>query len=91
MESRGLRQHFDSVIYSDDVVRVKPDPELYLLTASTLGTAPGNILVIEDSANGVAAAKDAGASCVAAPQPHDQNLPLGRAYDRLNALSHMPL
>ena len=37
LESRGLRQHFDAVICSDDVARVKPDPELYLLTASTLG------------------------------------------------------
>ena len=40
LESRGLRQHFDSVICSDDVLRVKPDPELYLLTASTLRPHP---------------------------------------------------
>lgn len=89
--SRGLRQHFDSILCSDDVVRVKPDPELYLLTASTLGTAPGNTLVIEDSANGVAAAKDAGAFCVAVPNPMTRDLPLGRADVCLNALSDMPL
>ena len=91
LESRGLRQHFDSVICSDDVVRVKPDPELYLLAASTLGTTPGNALVIEDSANGVAAAKDAGAFCVAVPNPMTRDLPLGRADVRLNALSDMLL
>ena len=77
LESRGLSQHFDSVICSDDVLSVKPDSELYLLTASTLRTTPGNTLVIEDSANGVAAAKDAGAFCVAVPNPMTRDLPLG--------------
>ena len=91
LESRGLRHHFNSIICSDDVTRVKPDPELYLLTASTLGTTPGNNLVIEDSANGVAAAKDAGAFCVAVPNPMTRDLPLGRADVRLNALSDMLL
>jgi HAD superfamily hydrolase (TIGR01509 family) len=91
LESRGLRQHFDSVICSDDVLRVKPDPELYLLTASTLRTTPGNTLVIEDSANGVVAAKDAGAFCIAVPNPMTSDLPLGRADVRLNALSDMLL
>ena len=91
MESRGIRQHFDSIICSDNVVRVKPDPELYLLTASTLRTTPGNTLVIEDSANGVVAAKDAGAFCIAVPNPMTRDLPLGRADVRLNALSDMLL
>jgi HAD superfamily hydrolase (TIGR01509 family) len=91
LESRGIRQHFDSIICSDNVVRVKPDPELYLLTASTLRTTPGNTLVIEDSANGVAAAKEAGAFCIAVPNPMTSDLPLGRADVRLNALSDMLL
>ena len=91
LESRGLRHHFDSVKCSDDVAMVKPDPELYLLTASTLGTVPGNTLVLEDSANGVTAAKDAGAFCVAVPNPMTNDLPLDRADVRLNALSDIPL
>ena len=91
LENRGLRQHFDSVICSDDVLRVKPDPELYLLTASTLRTTPANTLVIEDSANGVAAAKDAGAFCIAVPNPMTRDLPLSHADVRLNALSDMLL
>ena len=91
LERRELRQYFHSVKCSDDVARVKPDPELYLLTASTLGTVPGNTVVLEDSANGVTAAKDAGAFCVAVPNPMTKDLPLGRADVRLNALSDMPL
>ena len=91
LEGRGLRQHFDSVKCADDVARVKPDPELYLLTASTLKTVPANTLVLEDSANGVTAAKDAGAFCVAVPNPMTKDLPLDRADLRLNALSDLPL
>ena len=91
LESRGLRQHFDSVKCADDVARVKPDPELYLLTAAALGTVPANTLVLEDSANGVTAAKDAGAFCVAVPNPMTKDLPLDRADVRLNTLSDMPL
>jgi HAD superfamily hydrolase (TIGR01509 family) len=89
LEDRGLRQYFDSVKCSDDVARVKPDPELYLLTAATLETVPGNTLVLEDSANGVNAAKVAGAFCVAVPNPMTRAL--DRADIRLNALSDMPL
>ena len=89
LESRGLRHQSDSVICSDDVTRVKPDPELYLLTISTLGTAPGNTLVIEDSANCVATAKDAGAFCVAVPNSMTRVLHLGCAHVRLDALSDM--
>ena len=87
LEERGLRQYFDSVKCSDNVARVKPDPELYLLTAATLETVPGNTLVLEDSANGVNAAKVAGAFCVAVPNPMTRD----RADIRLNALSDMPL
>ena len=91
LENRGLRHYFDSVKCSDDVARVKPDPELYLLTAATLETVPGNTLVLEDSPNGVTAAKDAGAFCVAVPNPMTRDLALDRADLRLNALSDMPL
>ena len=91
LENRGLRQYFDSVKCSDDVVRVKPDPELYLLTAATLETVPGNTLVLEDSANGVNAAKDAGAFCVTVPNPMTRDLALDRADIRLDALSDVPL
>ena len=91
LESRGLLHHFDSVKCAEDVARVKPDPELYLLTASTLETVPGNTLVVEDSANGVTAAKDAGAFCVAVPNSMTKDFLLDRADVRLNALSDMPL
>jgi HAD superfamily hydrolase (TIGR01509 family) len=91
LERRGLSHYFDSVNCADDVARVKPDPELYLLAAANLGTVPGNTLVIEDSANGVTAAKSAGAYCVAVPNPMTRDLPVSHADLRLEALSDMTL
>jgi len=56
---------FDVVVSGSDVVKKKPDPEIFLLAARKLGLAPEECLVIEDAVNGVAAAKAAGARCLA--------------------------
>lgn len=56
---------FDAVITGEDVVHKKPNPEIFLLAASKLGLAPQHCLVVEDAVSGVAAAKAAGAVCLA--------------------------
>lgn len=61
------------------------------MAASRLGTRPENALAIEDSANGVTAAKSAGMLCVAVPNPATQHLALDHADLRLNSLSDMTL
>ena len=60
LASRGLLGHFDVIRCADDVSRVKPDPELYLRAVADLGAVPDQALAIEDSPNGVTAAKGAG-------------------------------
>ncbi|MHC4635924.1 MAG: HAD family hydrolase [Planctomycetota bacterium] len=52
-------------VTGDDVKNKKPDPELFLIAAARMGIEPGNCVVIEDAPNGVAAAKNAGAKCIA--------------------------
>jgi HAD superfamily hydrolase (TIGR01509 family) len=54
----------------DDVTRGKPDPEMYLRAAGELGIPPQQMLVLEDSGNGCAAAVAAGAITVAVPSEH---------------------
>ena len=48
-----------------DVTKSKPDPELFLLAAERAGVDPTLCVVIEDAPDGVAAAKAAGAKCIA--------------------------
>jgi HAD superfamily hydrolase (TIGR01509 family) len=59
---------FDAIVTSDDVEHAKPAPDLYLLACERLGVSPGDALALEDSSNGVAAAKAAGLACIAVPQ-----------------------
>ncbi len=56
---------FDAVITAEDVIYKKPAPDIFLLAAERLGFASQNCLVVEDAVTGVAAAKAAGAHCLA--------------------------
>ncbi len=58
---------FNVICTSDDVARVKPAPDLFLLAAERLNSLPENCLVFEDSQLGIQAAKTAGMTAVAVP------------------------
>ncbi len=55
---------FSQIITGDQVHRAKPDPEIFLLAAQKLKIPPGHCVVIEDSANGIRAARLAGMRCI---------------------------
>ncbi len=67
LEAAGLRDAVGMLVTADDVANGKPHPECYELLVRRLGdgVAPGDVLVFEDTEAGVAAAKDAGARCIA--------------------------
>ena len=90
LERLGL-EGFDCVRCRDDVVNTKPDPELYLSVCACLGVAPCDALALEDSANGIAAAKAAGMRCVAIPNPMTVGLDLSAADLRLDSLADLRL
>ena len=57
----GLWDHFEPHVYSaDHVANAKPAPDLFLHAAQALGVSPNECLVLEDSVNGVIAARRAG-------------------------------
>lgn len=55
---------FDVIVSGLDVVKKKPDPEIFLAAAAQLGVEPVGCLVVEDAVNGVAAARAAGMRCL---------------------------
>ncbi len=67
LEQQGIRQYFQVIRSSDDVERVKPDPALYRLAIEALGVRANEAIAIEDSVNGLRAAKAAGLYGIAVP------------------------
>ena len=61
----GLRKYFLYRVNSGLVKRSKPAPDIFLYTADLLSVKPEQCMVIEDSENGIKAAKAAGMFCVA--------------------------
>ena len=91
LERLKLADSFDCVRCWDDVGVTKPDPASYLAVLEALGLDPGEAIAIEDSTNGITAAKAAGLLCVAVPNSITRGLPLDRADMRLESLAHMRL
>jgi HAD superfamily hydrolase (TIGR01509 family) len=69
LERSGLAPWFEVALSSEDTGRGKPAPDVYLAAARALGVEPGSAAAIEDSANGIGAARAAGMRVVAIPNP----------------------
>ncbi len=59
-----IEEYFDKLVSGEDVKNPKPAPDVFIKAANQLGVTSGECLVIEDSANGVKAAKNANMACV---------------------------
>jgi HAD superfamily hydrolase (TIGR01509 family) len=70
LESTGLAASIPIAVSSDEVEHGKPAPDVYLEAARRLGIAPERCLVVEDSLNGVRAARAAGMVVVLVPNEH---------------------
>lgn len=87
----GLLDFFLVLRTRDDVERTKPDPALFLRAAAGLGVEPVQALVIEDSLNGIKAAKAAGMRVVAVPNPLTRHSDLSGADLVIPSLAEVPL
>lgn len=67
LSATGLKPDIPIVVSSDDVALGKPAPDVYLATARALGVAAEACLVVEDSINGIRAARAAGMMVVLVP------------------------
>ena len=65
LKANDLEKYFDAVLTAESISCSKPNPEIFLKTASKLKTIPEKCLILEDSIFGVKAAKSANMSCIA--------------------------
>ncbi len=93
------QNEFDHTVSSDDILHSKPAPDAFLKAAELAGELPVHCVVIEDSTNGVKAAKSAGAWCIGyqsdlAPRQDlsEADLIVNRLSDvRVETLQQLPL
>lgn len=75
----GLDKLFprDRIILKEDVIHIKPNPEVYQKTVALLGIDPRDQLVFEDSPIGIEAAYKAGSIVIGMPvvdNPHARSV-----------------
>ena len=73
LEKLNLKNTFKSSISAENMEYGKPHPEVFLICASQLQISPLECIVIEDSINGVIAAKAAFMSVIALPEHENIN------------------
>ncbi|GIO31017.1 MULTISPECIES: HAD family hydrolase [Paenibacillus] len=85
----GLNHFFQTTVSGEEVPKGKPAPDIYLETAKQLGVDPQHCVVLEDSRNGMLAAKKAGMRCIGYLNPNSGNQNLAeadiqvRSYDEI--------
>lgn len=89
MTKSGLGHFFPVRISGDDVMRSKPDPGIFLKTAEALNTPPASCWVLEDSANGIAAARAAGMHAIAYCAPSAPSQDLSAAEAVVNSITEV--
>jgi HAD superfamily hydrolase (TIGR01509 family) len=67
LKAAGLTSRFEATVSSEEVARGKPASDVFLEAARRLGLLPERVAAIEDSANGIRAARAAGMRTIAIP------------------------
>ncbi|MBI3991019.1 MAG: HAD-IA family hydrolase [Candidatus Omnitrophica bacterium] len=81
-----IHRSFDVILAGDVVKQKKPSPEIYLLAAERLKVNPAECAVIEDTLNGLKAAKSAGMKCIITRSEYSEKEDLKEADLVVNGL-----
>lgn len=65
LERFGIRENFEVIVSGEELPKSKPHPDVFLKALEKLKISANKALVVEDSTNGIKAAKAAGIKCLA--------------------------
>jgi HAD superfamily hydrolase (TIGR01509 family) len=82
-----LLGYFDALACGDEIEHTKPYPDVYLSALKKIGADARWTVALEDSLNGMLAARRAGLFCVVVPGKLTQSLTFGEVDLRLNSLA----
>jgi len=91
LERLKILEFFDYILTREDVINLKPDPELYIRALERLVVNPQETVAFEDSPYGVLAAKGVGLHCVVVPNPLSRMEKFDQADMTLDSLEEVSL
>ncbi len=89
LEKTKLKKFFGVVVNSRMAGKSKPAPDIFLLASEKLDILPHKCIVVEDSANGIAAAKAAGMFCIAFNGPGSEHQDQSKADVIIKDYNHL--
>jgi len=87
LKRHNLEMYFDFIVSGEEVTNGKPMPDIFLKAADHFQSSPDNCFVIEDSSNGVTAAKAAGMKCIGFRNVNSGNQDISKADLIINSFS----
>ena len=88
-QQTNIAHYFEVIMSGDDVKYSKPNPEIFLKVAQWYGLPATQFTVIEDSTNGVKAAKSAGMQCVGFQNPLSGGQDLSQADSVIHSMQEL--
>lgn len=85
LQKLDIEKYFDFIVSGEQVIKGKPEPDIFLKVANQYSKHPNDCIVIEDSTNGVLAAKAAKMFCVGYYNPNSGNQDLTQADIIINS------
>ncbi len=80
LDKTGVLEHLDYLVTNEDVAESKPSPEGYLFLVEKFNVNKNNVIIVEDSPKGIAAAKASGCNVIEVVNADDVNIKLFEDY-----------
>jgi beta-phosphoglucomutase-like phosphatase (HAD superfamily) len=88
---KQLRHFFSAIVSGEEVERGKPAPDVFLKAAELLQIPAKHCTVLEDSTNGIDAAKAAGMKCIGFLNPNSGSQNLSNADLIVHSITQISL
>ena len=76
LDKTGVIEHLDYLVTNEDVENSKPAPDGYLFLVEKFNVNKNNVIIVEDSPKGIAAAKASGCNVIEVKNPDEVNIDL---------------
>jgi len=80
LKKTGVLEYLDYLLTNQDVKKSKPDPEGYLFLVKKFNVQKNDVIIVEDSPKGRAAAHASGCNVIEVENPDEVNIELFREY-----------